>query len=440
MRPSSIRRRIFARVLLIQLALGGLALLAVVGLARFEGDPEAVAALVAAPSAFDAVHRDGAGRLSFDCEGTLAGRLRADPGFWVQAWQGNETAGCNVPAAAAARAAAAADGLIHGRVLVAAGPGHGAFVLEKRGDGLAVAVGATLAPARSKVEMLAGLIIEHVLVILLLPLAGLVVALAAVPRDIHRALSRLSVAAATADPEGRGVRLDASLAPVEARGLVDSFNLLLDRVQELAARQRRFLADLAHEMGTPLAIMRLRLDDLPTSETRARLVLDLDRLGGRIEALLVMARLRAGTPLAEPVDLADIARDIVMDRAPRAAAAGCDLALEATPAAVLADCALVETAVTNLVDNAIAHAGPGACILVRVQPPGLLEVVDDGRGIPAGQRENLLEPFARLSEAGQLGLGLALVGEAVAAMGGRLDLVETPGGGNTARIRFADPA
>lgn len=440
MRPSSIRRRIFARVLLVQLALGGLALLAVVGLARFEGDPEAVAALVAAPSAFQAAHRDGTGRLSFDCEGALAGRLRADPGFWVHAWQGNEAAGCNAPATAAARAAAIADGLMHGRVLVAAGPGHGAFALEKRDDGLAVAVGATRAPLRSKAEMLAGLIVEHVLIILLLPLVGLVVALAAVPRDVDGALSRLSVAAATADPEGRGVRLDASLAPAEARGLVDSFNLLLDRVQELAARQRRFLADLAHELGTPLAIMRLRLDDLPASAARARLVLDLDRMGGRIEALLVLARLRAGTRSAEPLDLAEVARDVVMDRAPRAAAAGCDLALEAASAAVLADRALIETAVANLVDNAIAHAGPNACILVRVQPPGLLEVVDDGRGIPAGQRENLLQPFARLSEGGQLGLGLALVGEAVTAMGGRLDLVETPGGGNTARIRFPDPA
>jgi signal transduction histidine kinase len=212
----------------------------------------------------------------------------------------------------------------------------------------------------------------------------------------------------------------------------------LDRLQELSARQRRFLADLAHEMRTPLAIMRLRLDDLPASKTRASLILDLDRLGGRIDALLALARLRGAAPAAEKLDLADLARDIVMDRAPRAAGAGCDLAIEVQASTwVLADCALVETALANLVDNAIAHAGVGASIVVRVLATGIIEVSDDGQGIPANLRDELMKPFIREKEGGGLGLGLALVNEAVKAMGGDLELDDTPGGGMTARIRFS---
>ncbi|MCA3364084.1 MAG: HAMP domain-containing histidine kinase [Roseomonas sp.] len=438
MKLRSIRQRILARVLLVQLALGAAGLLVVAVFARFVGEPEIVATMVLAPAVSAAIPNDGAGHLALDCEGQLARRLRADPGFWVYAWQEGEKSGCNAPASAISLAQALAAGFASGQVVVPAGADHGPFILEKRLEGLSLAVGATQASLRDKAEFLLSLLLDHVLAVLLLPFAGFLLALAAVPKDIRMALSHLSAHAAATDPTGKGLRLDLDLAPPEARGLVNSFNILLDRVQELSSRQRRFLADLAHEMRTPLAIMRLRLDDLPASKTRASLVLDLDRLGGRIEALLALARLRAGAPAPERLDLADLARDIVMDRAPRAAAAGCDLAMEAPSAALMrADRALVETALANLVDNAIAHAGAGACIVVRVPGPGIIEVVDDGLGIPADRRDDVLKPFVRESGGGQLGLGLALVSEAVKAMGGVLELAETPGGGMTARIRLS---
>jgi signal transduction histidine kinase len=268
-----------------------------------------------------------------------------------------------------------------------------------------------------------------------------VAALIAVPRDVTRALEKLSKTAASGNPEDPEFRLDTSLAPPEVSGLVRSLNLLLDRLQELSQRQRRFLSDVAHELRTPLAIMRLRLDDLHDSDNRVQLMLDVDRLDGRIEALVALARLREGLQVPQIVDLVHIAREIVIDRAPRAMAARCDLSIDVQGAAmVLADRALIETAATNLVDNAIAHAGAGASIIVRVQTEGILEVIDDGRGIPSDRRTEVLQPFTRDSEAGLLGLGLALVNEAVLAMGGTFTLVETEGGGTTARLHIPSQA
>jgi signal transduction histidine kinase len=438
MKLSSIRQRILARVALVQLALGVAGLVTVAALARFEGDPEMAATMVMAPIISKNMQRDEAEWLYVDCAGKLARHLRADPGLWIYASRGEDKSGCNVPAEVTSLAQLLAAGFSAGQVTVPASADHGAFILEKHDDGLVVAVGATRIGLRDKAELLFGLLLEHVLLVLLLPFAGFLLALAAVPKDIHAALTRLSNTAAATDPTGQGFRLDLALAPPEAHGLVKSFNSLLDRLQELSARQRRFLADLAHEMRTPLAIMRLRLDDLPASKTRASLILDLDRLGGRIDALLALARLRGAAPAAEKLDLADLARDIVMDRAPRAAGAGCDLAIEVQASTwVLADCALVETALANLVDNAIAHAGVGASIVVRVLATGIIEVSDDGQGIPANLRDELMKPFIREKEGGGLGLGLALVNEAVKAMGGDLELDDTPGGGMTARIRFS---
>lgn len=437
MKLASIRQRIFARVLLVQMALAATCLLVLAAFSRFEGDPELVATMVLAQIVSAEIQAENTILPALECDGSLARRVTADPGFWAYSWRSQETSGCNAPAQAVSLARLLAEGFANGTVTVLAGPDHGPFILEKRDDGLALVVGATRIGLREKAEFLFGLIVQHVAFVLLLPFAGFLLALAAVPKDIRLALSRLSDAAAAADPSGQGLRLDLALAPPEARGLAQSFNLLLDRLQEIASRQRRFLADLAHEMRTPLAIMRLRLDDLPGSATRASLILDLDRLGGRIDALLALARLRGGAPAAEKLDLADLARDIVMDRAPRAVGAGCDLAIEAPASAeVLADRALGETALANLVDNAIAHAGPGASIVVRVLATGIIEVSDDGRGIPADLRDELLKPFVREKAGAGLGLGLALVNEAVRAMGGALELDQTPGGGMTARIRF----
>lgn len=174
---------------------------------------------------------------------------------------------------------------------------------------------------------------------------------------------------------------------------------------------------------------------MPAGDLRGRFVLDLDRLTSRIDALLAMARLREGLETRTPVDLAAIAHDLVRDRAPRAAEAGCDLALESPPEMpVLAHAGLVETAIANLVDNAITHAGPGACITVRLPAAGVVEIVDYGSGMSSDLRTAAIRPFVRGGPSGQLGLGLALVSEAVAMMGGTLRLENRPSGGTIAQI------
>jgi two-component system, OmpR family, sensor histidine kinase TctE len=272
-------------------------------------------------------------------------------------------------------------------------------------------------------------------------MAGLVVLLLAVSRDAREALRSLSTAAAAVDQRRDGLRLDAALAPKEAGGLVDSFNDLLDRMQSLSTRQRRFLVDVAHELGHALAIMRLRIEDLPPGDLRARLAGDLDRVGGRMTAMLALARLRQGLSTPEEVDLRRLARDVAADRAPLAVEAGCDLRFDADPnvPTVRTDRALLDGILCNLVDNAVAHAGAGATILVHVGTSGTVTVRDTGRGMPIDAADLGADAFRGGDPAGGpaaagLGLGLALVRESAAAIGAAFEITATPGGGTTVRL------
>lgn len=437
----SIRRRVVGRVLVIQAVIGGLAILLVVATARFEGDAGVVASLIAMPEIQRALADDRAGRPHLACDGTVARRRQDDPDHWVYVRRGDAVTACHVPDAAIARSDALASGLASGRVVVREGPGHRAFALEKTDDGTTVAVAASRVTAGDKVRYVMALVLEHVLAVLLVPFVGLAVGLLAVSRDVRASLRSLSTAAAAIDQRQDGVRLDIGVAPAEAMGLVRSFNDLLDRMQTLSSRQRRFLFDVAHELRHALAIMRMRIDDMPPGELRARLASDLDRLGSRVVAMIALARLRQGLSAPEDVDLRQLAQDVVADRAPLAIEAGCDLRFEADPfpLTVRSDRALLDGILCNLVDNAVAHAGAGAVIVVHVAAPRTVTVSDTGRGMPADGPDPG-HPFVRASAAtgatgiAGLGLGLALVRESVAALGASFEIASRPGGGTMARV------
>lgn len=213
--------------------------------------------------------------------------------------------------------------------------------------------------------------------------------------------------------------------PREVRPFVGAFNALLHQLENSTAAMRRFTSDASHQMRTPLAALRTHLalarHGSPTpAEARAALG-EVDAAAGRLERLLaqLLSLARAeeqGQGLTfTPVDLARLAAEITGERAPQAVAAGVDISLEDEAHGqilALAEPFLLGEILANLVDNAVGYNHPGGRVVVRVrhvEGRPILEVEDDGPGVPAGQRAEVFERFARLTrDRAQPGTGLGL--------------------------------
>lgn len=276
-------------------------------------------------------------------------------------------------------------------------------------------------------------VVSNLLVLpLLLVLA--VVTLIAIPLIVTKAFSGISLAADHAgqiDIDKRGTRLPAADVPSEVQPLVKAVNDALTRLDEGYDRHKRFLADAAHELKTPIAILQTRLEILPESPDRARLLTDVARLGSLAEQLLDLQRLDQTPAVHQPVDLVAMAERVVADLAPLAIANTYELCFEAErrQEMVLGDAASLERVMTNLVQNAIAHGGNRGAIAVNVLRGGLFEVCDQGPGVPDAERERIFEPFYRVrpSERGS-GLGLNLVRDIVRRHNGHVLVRETASG------------
>jgi signal transduction histidine kinase len=210
----------------------------------------------------------------------------------------------------------------------------------------------------------------------------------------------------------------------ELARLAGTMNDMLDRLDDAASRQRRFVSDAAHELRSPLACIRTTVEVAVADPSPARwdgvagtLVDESDRLGQLIDDLLALALLDEGSASADnaEVDLDDLVRTEVQRQ--RAAGRAVELG-SVTPAKVRGDMRMLERAIRNLIDNAVRHARSRVQVGVEVRDDGgttaVLSVDDDGPGIPNGDRERVFERFARLDEgrardAGGSGLGLAVV-------------------------------
>jgi two-component system sensor histidine kinase QseC len=241
-------------------------------------------------------------------------------------------------------------------------------------------------------------------------------------------------------------------APAEAQPLIGALNRLLARVGATLENERRFTADAAHELRTPLAALKIHAQvaqaaDLPVA-TRASLdkvVAGVDRTTRLVEQLLRLARLDPLDHLAEPqqIDLGRLVAAAVTDAADGAPAAGRTLvsALPDSPLAVFGDADLLAAAVRNLIDNALRYTPPGSTVTVTVRSDGRrseLSVSDDGPGVPAAELPRLGERFFRGSDPGGegSGLGLAIVRRIADLHGITLDYSNRPTGGFVARLRW----
>ena len=228
----------------------------------------------------------------------------------------------------------------------------------------------------------------------------------------------------------------------EIARLASTMNSMLERLERSAVRERRFVSDASHELRSPVAAIRQHAEvalshpDRTTMGELAETVLEEDvRLQRIVEDLLLLTRVDEGTLQLRrlPVDL----DDLMFEEAARLRAA---TALRIDSAGVSAgrvvgDRGRLERLVRNLTDNAARHAASEIRLALRADDGRVvLEVDDDGPGVPAEQRTAVFERFTRLDDArdrqhGGAGLGLAIVAEIAAAHGGSASVVDAPSGG-----------
>ncbi|MBZ7926799.1 HAMP domain-containing histidine kinase [Ensifer adhaerens] len=323
-------------------------------------------------------------------------------------------------------------------------------VSSRRDDGpLDVQIGINIDVARDLdgktawtevVPMIALLILCFLLpIILVMGVTTLVTAPAVVRRSLASLISTADQAGRI-DIDNRAVQLETEKVPTEIAPLVQAFNKALARLGEGYDQRNRFLTDAAHELRTPIAILRTRAELLQEAPESARLRLDIERLSHLAQQLLDRQVLEHAGGALEVVDLVAMARTIAADFAPLAFEAGYELAFEtAVPnVPVNARPRQIEQAVANLLRNAIEHGGGTGTITVLVNAERGLEIQDEGPGIPAEERERVFEPFYRLRPRSTgAGLGLNLAREIARLHGGRIDILAGPWRG--ARVRLQLP-
>ncbi len=241
--------------------------------------------------------------------------------------------------------------------------------------------------------------------------------------------------------------------PDEVRPLVVAFNQMMGRLEENLQAQQRFIAQAAHQMRTPLTGLKTQTE-IALSETdpaQMRLALQLiaestDRASHMINQLLMLARAEASHEKLHnvvPLDLDALARSVTEDWVVRALTKRIDLGYEDCGCRLMINGVplLLRELLTNLMDNAIKYTPPGGHVTVRTRADrmAIIEVEDDGIGIPAEERASVFERFYRVlgTDAEGSGLGLPIAAEIAELHQAKIDLLEGAGGrGSLFRVSF----
>lgn len=241
-----------------------------------------------------------------------------------------------------------------------------------------------------------------------------------------------------------GQRVPVPPARDEVGRLAETMNGMIARLQDAQGVQRRFVADASHELRSPLATIATGLELMQNGTVDRSTVTALRgeaaRLNNLVEGLILLARAdeRGLQPRREEVDLDEVAE---LERG-RPAEGAVVAEVRAVPVRVIGDRGQLARVVRNLVDNARRHARSRVLVTVgRDGDTAVLEVSDDGPGVPQAERARVFERFVRLDDAraradGGSGLGLAIVAEVVAVHGGGVEVTDGPNGGALFRVRI----
>jgi signal transduction histidine kinase len=298
---------------------------------------------------------------------------------------------------------------------------------------------------------------------LLLPLveaaaiAALVAAVVAVAvaRSIAHPLQRMA-AVSHGIAQGDYSQVAPETGPDEVRALALSLNSMARQVQATAQSQREFLANVSHELKTPLtsiqgfaqAIVDGAADSPAATQRSANIIYsEAERMRRLVDSLLDLARLDAElrTLRRAPVDLRALLAGVVEQFGPRAKEQGVDLHPELPPTlpALVGDGDRLAQVFANLLDNALKHTPAGGAVTVRASPAEdavEVQVADTGHGIPAADLERIFDRFYQVDKSrarsGGVGLGLAITKEIVAAHGGTLSVRSQAGAGATFTVRL----
>jgi signal transduction histidine kinase len=269
-----------------------------------------------------------------------------------------------------------------------------------------------------------------------------VVALAGIffsARFVSNSIERVTKFAMEIEPSAPGAPASLEEVPVELKPLVAALINALNEIDAYVRAQRRFLSNAAHQLRTPLTMLRIKLEGVSEPTLRVELIGDLRRLTSLVTAMLDLARLQNHAIDKKPFDLLALARDVLVDFGPSALDAGIELVLEndgRPMASVYGSEVAVQSALSNLLSNALIHAKKARRIVVDVGS-ARLSVSDDGEGIPASFQNKILEPFQTgRSENRGAGIGLSIVREIMAAHGGTLQIASRPGKGTTVSLCF----
>ena len=211
----------------------------------------------------------------------------------------------------------------------------------------------------------------------------------------------------------------------------------LKRLDDGYERHKRFILDAAHELRTPVAILQTRVETLLDGPDRSRILADASRIAVLAEQLLDLQRLGGQKAPLIPLDLVGLCRSVVADMAPLAISQGYELSFEPDeePILALADDASLQRALMNVVQNAIEHGGNRGTITIKVGANRVIDISDQGNGIPEEDREAVFDAFHRLIPKDRgTGLGLNLVQEIVRYHGGEITISDSPSGGASFRI------
>jgi signal transduction histidine kinase len=261
-----------------------------------------------------------------------------------------------------------------------------------------------------------------------------------------RPVHAVTEAARRASGESLADRISLTGPSDELKELADTFDAMLDRLDNAFSSQRRFVANASHELRTPLTLMQTSIDVTLAKADRTPAQLEqmaaevrqaASRAEAMIEALLTLARSDAGTTERESVDLAVVAEDALEAAGPEIQARQLGVESDLAEAAVLGDQVLIERMVANLVVNAARHNVSAGWLRIATGVRGgdvFVEVSNGGSRVPDDLVMELFEPFRRLQErtgdvTDGLGLGLSIARSVAAAHGGTIAAISRPEGG-----------
>jgi signal transduction histidine kinase len=240
-------------------------------------------------------------------------------------------------------------------------------------------------------------------------------------RVILQPLHEASAIAASLTPRNLGARLEVDGVPSELKPLTQNFNAALDRLEHNYRLQQEFLAAAAHELKTPLALIRGQIELGLDATNRQDLLQDVSRMGRQVQQLLHLAE--ASEPqnyVFAPLDLESLVQEVARYIERLAGAQGVQLQVEVERGAVLprADRGALFTLLKNLVENAIQHSSPGAMVRLRASSQTIV-VEDEGEGASPEDLPKLFARFWRSPQRRDLGAGLGLsICREIAAMHG----------------------